>query len=143
MKLLRWWIDNRSPDRIPVVAMTADERERRDLSELAATGDWELRFAATAAEALATLQRGKPAVILCDRDLQNLDWRELFEEVAASRAEYSLILTSSVYDDSLWDEVVQRGGYGVLCKPLQPEQALSAVNLAWLYARSGSRVATG
>src|SRR5205814_10696249 len=69
-----------SPDRIPVVAITADERERRQLSELAAAGEWELRFAGAVSEALATLQRGKPAVILCDRDLPNLDWRERSEE---------------------------------------------------------------
>jgi len=122
---------------VAVIALTSDEQTKRTLSQLAVRGQWNLAFAGAGDEALAMLTAGHPAVILCDREMQNLDWRGFFKRVAAYSRQCATILTSSTYSERLWDEVIRSGGYDVLAKPLNEDQTLGAVNLAWLYARRG------
>ena len=88
------------------------------------------------------LKKMRAAVILCDRDLPGVDWRHALEKLAASRPDCPIVLTSSVNDEYLWDEVVHTGGYDVLSKPLQEDLTVRAVNLAWSYSKERARVKT-
>ena len=126
---------------IAVIALTSDEEISHLLSQFAVRGQWDLLFTSKGDEALALLKAGQPTVLLCDREVAGLDWRTFVEQVAKSRTECAILLISGPSDECLWDEVIQRGGYDVLAKPLQEDQTLGAVNLAWLYARSGWRSA--
>jgi hypothetical protein len=89
---------------IAVVALTTDDQSKRLLSQFAVRGQWDLAFARTIGEALALLRTGQPAVLLCDRDLPDLDWRRFIEQVAGSRTGSAVILTSLTCDEYLWDE---------------------------------------
>ena len=129
-----------SSDQISVLAITSDDEDRRLLSMFAVSGRWELVFASSCEQALKMLERGPAPVILCDRDLPGIDWPKFLQDVAASKPKCAIILTSHVCDDYLWVEVVHKGGYDVLGKPLQQEQTIGAVNLAWSYSKAGSRV---
>ena len=93
-------------------------------------------------EALDILKSGRASVIVFDRDLPGLDWRDCLESLAAARPGYPILLMSSIYDEYLWEEVVHRGGYDVLGKPLQEEQAVRAVNLAWSFSKTRWRAST-
>jgi DNA-binding NtrC family response regulator len=121
-------------EKISVLAITPDDGDRRLLSVFSIRGQWDLAFASAYPEAVDILKGGRAAVIICDRDLPGLDWRKCLEDLAASSPGCPIILTSSVYDEYLWEEVVHRGGYDVLGKPLQEDQAVRAVNLAWSYS---------
>jgi DNA-binding NtrC family response regulator len=136
--LVNWWRAE-GPERIPVVAITPDEDDKKSLAAFAVRGQWELVWTRSCEEALETLKRMPAAVILCDRDLPGVDWRTALERLAASRADCAIILTSSVNDEYLWDEVIHKGGYDVLSKPLQQEQTVRAVNLAWSYSKQRAR----
>ena len=81
-------------------------------------------------QALEMLKRGRAAVILYDRDLPGRDWREALPLLAQAGP---VILTSRVNDQYLWEEVIRHGGYDVLAKPLQDDQIVRFVNLAWSY----------
>lgn len=122
---------------VPVLAITTDDKDRRLLSEFAASGRWDLTLVGSVQEALSMLKNSQPVVVLCARELVCVDWRQAFDHVTAVKPKCALILISSTYDDGLWDQVVQQGGYDVLKTPLRQDQTISAVNLAWLYARSG------
>ena len=128
--------------RIPILAITTDDQDRHLLSQFAASAKWDLTVAGSMEEAPQILKNHEPAVILCARDLLSVDWREAFRQLTLLRPECVLILISPTYDDGLWDEVVQKGGYDLLKTPLRQDQTVSAVNLAWLYSRSGRRTAT-
>jgi len=134
-------IDNRPqvsnlPHRISVLAITSNDGDRRLLSSFSIRGQWDLVFTSTCQEALAILKSGRAAVIICDRDLPGPDWRECVRSLAAARPECPILLMSSIYDEYLWEEVVHIGGYDVAPKPLQEEQVVGAVNLAWSYAKN-------
>lgn len=127
--------------RIPILAITSDGQDRRLLSQFAASAKWDLSIAGSMEDAPPILKHSEPAVILCARDLISVDWREAFRQLALLKPECALILISPTYDDGLWDEVVQKGGYDLLKTPLREDQTISAVNLAWLYSRSARRPA--
>jgi len=147
-RLLNRWRDARSPGRsnptpysgtaekISVLAITTDDRDRRSLSEFSLRGQWDLTFASSCQQAVDIVTTGRAAVILCDRDLPGPDWRECLGNLTAARPECPIVLMSSIHDEYLWDEVVHRGGYDVLGKPLQEEQSVRAVNLAWSYSKT-------
>jgi DNA-binding NtrC family response regulator len=129
-------------EKISVLAITSDDRDRRSLSTFSLRGQWDLAFASSCQEALDSLKSSRAAVIMCARDLPGPDWRNCLEILAAARPECPILLISSIYDEYLWEEVVHRGGYDVLRKPLEEEQAVRAVNLAWSYSKTGWRVPT-
>jgi len=129
-------------EKISVLAITSDDRDRRSLSMFSLRGQWDLVFTDSCQEALDILKSRRVSVIVCDRDLPGPDWRDCLESLAAARPERPILLMSSIYDEYLWEEVVHRGGYDVLGKPLQEEQAARAVNLAWSYSKTRWRAST-
>jgi len=139
-RFVNWW-RSESGERIPVLAIAPDERDKSSLSAFSVRGQWDLVLASSCEEALESLKKMRAAVILCDRDLPGLDWRDALERLSASRNDCPIVLTSSVNDEYLWDEVIHKGGYDVLSKPLQEDQTVRAVNLAWSY--SWGRFPTG
>src|SRR5690349_10435777 len=116
--------------RIPVLAISTDDRDRRSLAAISAGSQWDLIMAGSCEQALEILKRDRAAVILYDRDLTGRDWREALPLLAQAGP---VILTSRVNDQYLWEEVIRQGGYDVLAKPLQPDQTIRLVNLAWSY----------
>src|SRR5450631_1658154 len=112
-RLADWWRDTAehpaAAERIQVVAITPDDGDRRSLAACAVRGQWDLAIAAGFEDALDVSKKSRAAVILCDRDMPGLDWRESLKKMAASKPAFAIILTSSVNDEYLWDEVVHRG----------------------------------
>lgn len=137
-QFVNWW-RSEADERIPVLAIAREEFDRNSLSEFAVRGQWDLVLADSLEEALQGLKKMRAAVILCDRDLSGLDWRDVLQALAASRPDCPIILTSSVNDEYLWEEVIHKGGYDVLSKPLQEDLTVRAVNLAWSYSKERSR----
>ncbi len=99
----------------------------RQISERA---HWHLQVGDSLDSALDMLSGQDFAVILCDRDLPGLDWREAVLTLAAKAPRTSVILTSPVNDDYLWQEVIQCGGDDVLTKPFQEERVVKTITFA-------------
>lgn len=141
-QFVNWWRDagisghTAVAESIPVLAIMPDDSDKQLLSTFSARGQWDLLLTSTCDQALDILRRRRAAVVLCDRDLPGSDWRENLAKLAFFRPDCSIILTSSVNDAYLWDEVIHSGGYDVLAKPLREEQTVRAVNLAWSYLKN-------
>ena len=140
-RFAKWW-HGETGDKILVLAIALDERDKNSLSLFSTRGQWELVLTGSCEEGLEALKKMRAAVILCDRDLPGLDWRNALEKLAASRPDCPIVLTSSVNDEYLWDEVIHKGGYDVLSKPLQEDLTVRAVNLAWSYSKERAREKT-
>jgi DNA-binding NtrC family response regulator len=138
---VKWW-NGQHGEKIPVLAIAVEDLDRNSLSAFSVRGQWDLVLTSSCEEALEALKKMRAAVILCDRDLPGLHWRDALEKLAAYRPDCPIVLTSSVNDEYLWDEVIHKGGYDVLSKPLQEELTVRAVNLAWSYSKERARVRT-
>ena len=136
---MAWWKDLTTKlhmpgmdrrDVIRILAVMPYDPDRQGLLEIAGRR-WHFDFAATCESALKKLAAQKFAIILCDRDLPDFDWRHAVEVLAGRASGAFVILASPVNDDYLWQEVIQRGGYDVVTKPFQEERVRQVIDLAW------------
>ena len=119
------------PSRIAVLAVTPWPEDRECLRQVASRTGWEVVSAASSEEALAILKKRPIPVILCDRDLPGIGWRDTLAKFLEPAAARCVVLISAVNDEYLLREVVHLGGYDVILKPLQEDRVVSAIQLAW------------
>jgi DNA-binding response OmpR family regulator len=126
--------------RITILCVPGTEPDRQLLDDISRRNHWNTSFASTSNEARESLKQSKPQIILIDRDVDGKDWRFAVSSLAAASGGACVLLISRVIDDYLWNEVVTNGGYDVLRKPLNENEVLRNVKLAWSYW-SGTRPA--
>ena len=119
-----------------IVALVSSDEDRTLMAAICHRHQWNVHFATTCGEAAETARRLKAPVILCDRDLPGLQWRDVVQVLATSSHGACVILLSKVLDDYLRDEVGIQGGFDVLSKPLREDDVIRAIKLAWSYWNS-------
>jgi FixJ family two-component response regulator len=124
---------------VSIVGLVIDEGDRRLLAGLGSRNQWSVTFADSFETAQALSVQLRACAILCDRDVAGREWWEVVEALSQSRHRPCVLLVSRVVDDYLWNEVVRRGGYDVLSKPLREEDLVRAIRLAWAYWNSAAR----
>jgi hypothetical protein len=70
-------------------------------------------------------------VVLCEHALEDGSWKDVLELAASRPYPPPLIVTSRLADERLWSEVLNLGGYDVLPQPLDRNEALRTIGLAW------------
>ena len=124
---------------VAIVGLVIGEQDRRLLAGLGSRNQWRVTFADSFETAQTLSVELRASAVLCDRDVPGREWREVVEALSQSRHRPCVLLVSSVVDDYLWNEVVRRGGYDVLSKPLREEDLVRAIKLAWAYWNSAAR----
>ncbi|MBL8290879.1 MAG: response regulator [Bryobacterales bacterium] len=92
---------------------------------------WRVSGVSSCAEALEILPAWRSAVVICDSELPDGDWKEILEALVLLPCPPPMVVTSRLADERLWGEVLHLGGYDVLAKPLDKREVLWAVNSAW------------
>jgi DNA-binding NtrC family response regulator len=102
-----------------------------DRDELISQLPWRTRRVCGFREARALLNQDLVRVVVCEHALPDGDWRDLLDVAASRQCPPPIIVTSRLADERLWAEVLNLGGYDVLAKPLERDEALRAIGLAW------------
>ena len=131
-----------APSRIPLVALAIAEQDRTVLAEFSRREELDVHFAESCDEAEALANRMAAPVILFDRDWPGTEWRIVVERLAALPHQACVILISGVSDALLLRELIRRGGYDIVPKPLRAENVARVVKLALSYWNSAVRSAT-
>ena len=121
------------PSRVSVVAIVGAEQDRQVLASIPS---FDVHFVDSYEKAHAVANHIAAPVILVDRDWPSMEWRAAVEKLSVSPHFACIILLSGVADDYLWQELIRRGGYDVLPKPLLAENVSRVVKLALSYRRS-------
>lgn len=123
----------------PVVALVRDGQDRDVLELIGMRDHLDFHFAETCDEAWNTANRLKSPVVLCERNLPGIEWRDAVRILASAEPRPCVILTSPTADDYMWKEIVTRGGYDVLASPLRDVDTARSIRLAMSYWKSTSR----
>jgi CheY-like chemotaxis protein len=118
---------------IRVLAITRDSGCLERLKDLAKFYSWDIFLCPTFECAEEVFASETVPIVLCDRDTLNIDWREAFERIIGTDRSRCVILCSTADDNSLWQEVIRRGGYDVVRKPVREEQLVRAIQFAWAF----------
>ena len=121
--------------RVAIVALVGDQ-ERNVLTSVSTREEWDLHLVESSEIAWAISNQLAAPVILCDRDWPSAEWRALVQNLASSPHHPCVILTSTVADDYLWEELIRQGGYDVLAKPLRADDVVRLIKLALSYWKS-------
>ena len=87
-------------------------------------------WARSASEAIRVLQQTPIAVVICEQQLPDGDWRLMLEATQAMPEPPLLVVASRAADDELWAEVLNCCGFDVLAKPFRRDEVLYCVNCA-------------
>ena len=122
------------PDRmVTVLEVSPFETDHNALQRIFSHSNWKLLTSRTCAEAAAALSKWLISVVLCEKELPDGTWRDVLEHASRAANPPSIIVSSRLADDRLWAEVLNLGGYNVLCKPFRESEVFHDVGLAWLY----------
>jgi DNA-binding response OmpR family regulator len=90
--------------------------------------EYDLNSAYSVVQALDFLHLGSVAIIICDRELPDGTWKDLFKESALqSRHSYLIVTSNLAHDTDLWGEVLNMGGGEVLAMPFEPAEVIGSV----------------
>src|ERR1035437_5970841 len=119
-------------DRVTVVAVLADDQDRKALRGIFAHSNWELRFAPTVEAASQLLGNRLAGILLIGEDLpERSSWREALGLTQQIPSRPLLIVASRLADERLWAEVLNIGAYNVLATPFDPPEVYRVVSFAW------------
>jgi DNA-binding NtrC family response regulator len=117
-------------ERIEVLAVMPDAVVRGGLEAIAARENWVLRFVPECVKAVEAVKRHPAAVIICERDLPQCDWRAALAFLAEQVPGCPIIMSAPDFDDRFWIEVMERGGYDVVSRPFSEVRLASLVKRA-------------
>jgi CheY-like chemotaxis protein len=129
------------PAQVPVIALIAHELDRQLLKSVAGPQSLEVHFVESCEQARALAENLAAPLILLDRDWPGIEWRVWVERLAASSHDPCVILVSGVADAYLWQELIRRGGYDILAKPLREGNVTRIIRLALSWASAPKPIA--
>jgi DNA-binding response OmpR family regulator len=101
--------------------------------------DCRVQSAESCDAAFESLRSGLISIVVCERDLPDGNWRDILERIDATPNRPFLIVTSRIADERLWAEVLNLGGYDVLAKPFNDNEARHVLETACLHRRDRGR----
>jgi DNA-binding response OmpR family regulator len=118
---------------VRVLAILSSAHDRAVLTNAAARRvNWDVSVVESLDAAAPLLQGTHITVFLLDRDLPHQNWRHVIREYTGFAS--CILLASTVTGDSVWREVVERGGYDVIAKPFGEDVVLRTIDQALRFA---------
>jgi DNA-binding NtrC family response regulator len=92
---------------------------------------WEVQTARSYEEARTRLDRYRAEVLICERDLPERGWAELWKAALAAPARPVFIVASDCADVPLWASVLGTGGFDILARPFVDAEVTRVAAAAW------------
>jgi DNA-binding response OmpR family regulator len=110
------------------------------LKTLLHASGWSITRCSGATDSIRQIALLKPALIICERDLLDGNWRTVLAACEASSTAPLVLVVSRHADENLWAEVLNLGGYDVLLKPFDKVELSRVIGMAWRQWQSRSQV---
>ena len=122
-------------ENITLLAVTPEQGDRQVLESFLDHDGWNIQGANSIQEAASLLQE-EPALVLCERNLPDGSWRDVFRIAQKLATPPPVVVVSRSADDRFWAEVLNLGGYDVLLKPFERNEVSRVLRMAWGHAQS-------
>ena|SRR5579884_2873629 len=126
---------NPSNENITLLAICPNQEDRQSLSNFLEHDRWTIQGVPTLREATKLL-RGKPSLIVCEKDLPDGTWKDVFREAGGLDNPPPVVVVSRLADERLWAEVLNWGGFDVLLKPFEPSEVRRVMRMALRYGQN-------
>lgn len=116
-------------ENITLLAISPNQEDRQSLEKILDNGRWTVEGARSLREATTLLNRG-PNLILCEKELPDGNWKDVFSRARDLENPPPLVVVSRQADERLWAEVLNIGGYDVLLKPFERSEVCRVMGMA-------------
>jgi FixJ family two-component response regulator len=120
-----------------IVGAVEQDREKSPFNQF----PWNIERVADCLEFLQRVFRERPHVLVAEQHLPDGSWRDILGVAQTMYPAPSVIVTSRRADDSLWAEVLTRGGYDALSSPLHRQELRRVIEMAWVHSAALRRMA--
>jgi DNA-binding response OmpR family regulator len=118
-----------STENITLLAISLNQEDRQSLERILDQDRWTVQGARSLREA-TTLLRAHPSLILCEKDLPDGNWQDVFREARGLDDPPPVVVVSRHADEQLWAEVLNYGGYDVLPEPFEYSEVRRVMEMA-------------
>jgi len=118
---------------VAVLAVSPHEADHVCLRGIFSHSNWRISSVKTCHEVVRFLQTNRMAVLVCESELADGDWKNVLESLSLLPLPPLLVVASRNADDNLWAEVLNLGAYDVLSKPFDRAEVTRIISLAWLH----------
>lgn len=115
-----------------ILAITADVGFYSSVLSAAYDYSWRAEWASTMSRGLKICDSQPVNIVVYDRDLPGVDWREGLRSLSRTVTQPRILLAANNVDEDLWRTVLRLRGYDVLSKPARQEQLKRELRFAWL-----------
>lgn len=115
-----------------ILAITADIGFYSRVLGAAYQWRWSADWASTMNWGLKVCGSKPIDIVVYDRDLPDVDWREGLRSLSRLAAPPRVLLAANAIDEDLWRTVLRLRGYDVLSKPANSAQLSRELRFAWL-----------
>lgn len=116
-------------ENLTLLAICPNQEDRRSLKNILAGDRWTFQGAPTLREAIKLLNGGT-SVILCEKDLPDGTWKDVFRKALDLDNPPPFVVASRLADERLWAEVLNLGGFDVLMKPFERSEVRRVIDMA-------------
>jgi len=117
-------------EKITLLAVDPNGEDCQSLLAILSASEWTIQRASSFREATILMHESVPDLIVCERDLPDGSWKDVFREAEGERNHPPVVVVSRNADERLWAEVLNLGGYDVLLTPLETNEVLRTVRRA-------------
>jgi DNA-binding response OmpR family regulator len=115
---------------VRVLLVSPYEEDHLNLRTILRYSNWQHHSVGTKAEATDFVREHVTPVVICESDLPDGTWKDLFAQFARTECPPLLVVTSRFADERLWSEVLNLGAFNVLAKPLNTKEVFHVVGFA-------------
>ncbi len=119
---------------ITLLAVSPNREDRQSLKSILDPHGWTIQGASCIREA-TQLVKEKPSLIVCDRDLPDGTWKDVFCEADRLDDPPPVVVVSRNADEKFWAEVLNLRGFDVLLKPFERSEVMRVMNSAVRHMR--------
>jgi DNA-binding response OmpR family regulator len=116
-------------ENITLLAISPNQDDRESLENILNADSYTIQGAKSLREA-TTLLRKRPSLILCEKDLPDGSWRDVFRAARGLHNPPPVVVVSRNADERFWAEVLNIGGYDVLLKPFEYSEVRRVMGMA-------------
>ncbi len=121
-----------------LLAVSTNQEDLCSLQAILVEDNWTVQPAESCHEAARLMKNQNPAVIACDLNLPDGNWRDLFNLATTLENPPPLVVVSRHADESLWAEVLSVGGYDLLATPFERNEVSRVVAMASRHGRTSA-----
>lgn len=123
-----------SPDKVvTILTIAGSDVDADSVRSILNHSNWRVYEAHGQEEALQILGARTVAVVICEANLPDGDWRTFLDRLTGMAEPPLLIVTSEQADERLWAEVLNLGAYDLIPRPFDQKEVIRIVSAAWLH----------